>query len=156
MSDTDWLLMVYLTFGFAFQALLALNFAARNWLPELERRYGWIIYALGLVALAIGALMLIDGRAWYLVVAPLLLALWAGYGFRVDLWKPIAWRRPPHWPVFGPYVGLFVASLLLYWGSMWAIGVGYWIAFGLLYALHTALNIYSHRGSPASAAASES
>jgi len=27
---------------------------------------------------------------------------------------------------------------------MWFIGLAYWIAFGLLYGVHTGLNIYSH------------
>ncbi len=148
MSNTDPLLIGYVVFGFAFQSLLTLNFAARNWRPQLERQYGWIIYALGLIALAIGVLMLIDQRVWYFVAAPLSLALWAAYGFRVDVWRPIAWRSPPRWSIFGPYVGLFVASLLLYWASMWAVGVGYWIAFGVMYLLHTALNVYSHRRNP--------
>ena len=143
----DGLLTAYVVFAFVLQGLLALNFAARNWWPALERQYGWIIYAFGLPSLAIGVLMLVDSRAWYYVVPPLLLTSWAVFGFRVDIWRPVSWRNPPRWSIFGPYVGTYVASLLLFWGSMWTVGPAYWIVFGCTYVLHTALNVYSHRRS---------
>lgn len=145
MTEVDRLLIAYVAFGIAIQVLLTLNFAARNWRPELERSYGWIIYASGLISLALGVLMWIDARPWYFIAGPLLFSVWSALGFWVDIWRPVAWRSPPRWNVFGPYVGVYVASLLLYWGSMWTVGSSYWIAFGALYALHTALNIYSHR-----------
>ena len=146
MNTSDFLNVFYVVFGFAAQILLIANFALRNWKPELERTYGWIIYALGVPSLILGLLILAAGRPWYFVAAPLLFSIWAAFGYRVDIWRPIPWRTPPRRSIFGPYVALFVGSLLLFWFSMWYLGTAYWIAFGLMYAGHTLLNIYSHRG----------
>jgi hypothetical protein len=145
MNTSELLLALYLGFAFLVQALLIINFAARNWKPELERIYGWIIYALGAPSVVLGALMFVDDQPWFFVVPPFLFFIWAMFGYIVDLWRPAAWRNPPRWSIFVPYVGLFAASLLLFWGSMWYIGTIYWIGFGVMYAVQTGLNIYSHR-----------
>ncbi len=145
MNTSELLQAVYVAFAFLVQALLTFNFTARNWKPEIERTYGWIIYALGVPSLLLGILMLVDNQPWFFVVPPFLYSAWALLGYRVDIWRPVAWRNPPRWSIFVSYVGLFVSSLLLFWGSMWYVGTIYWIAFGVMYALHTFLNIYSHR-----------
>ncbi len=145
MDTFDLPLVLYVSFAFLIQVLLILNFAARNWKPEIERTYGWIIYALGAPSVVLAALMLVEERPWYFVLPPFLYFIWAIFGYVVDLWRPTAWRNPPRWGIFVPYVGLFVSSLLLFWGSMWSIGNSYWIAFGAMYAIHTIFNIFSHR-----------
>ena len=150
MDTSDPLVVAYVVFAFVVQGLLFLDFAARNWRPELERNWGWIIYASGLAALALGVILLANGSQWTFFAPPLLFALWAALGYSVDVWRPIAWRNPPRWFIFIPYVGLYVVSLILFWISMWFIGMAYWIAFGVLYGLHTALNVYSHRQKSAS------
>jgi len=156
MITSEMLLALYVGFAFLVQALLVINFTARYWKPELERNYGWIIYALGLPSLILGILMLVDSRPWYFVVPPLLFSVWALVGYRVDVWHPAEWRNPPRWSIFIPYVALFMGSLLLFWFSMWYVDSIYWIAFGLMYVIETILNIYSHRRKSPSAATLES
>jgi hypothetical protein len=82
---------------------------------------------------------------WYEPLAFGLFAGWAGLGFAVDYLRRAEWRSPPLWPVFVPYVGLFIVSLFAFWMPLWSTGPGPWFAFGLLYALHTGLNLASHR-----------
>jgi hypothetical protein len=145
MTTSELLLAFYVGFAFLVQTLLIINFTARNWKPEIERAYGWIIYALGAPSVILGALMYVEDQPWFFVVPPLLYFMWAVFGYFVDLWRPIAWRTPPRWSIFLPYVGLFAGSLILFWVSMWYVGLIYWIAFGVMYVIETILNIYSHR-----------
>lgn len=145
MNGSELLQALYVAFAFSVQVLLILNFAARNWKPEVEKTYGWVIYSLGAPSAVLAALLFVADKPWFFVVPPLLYFVWTILGYYVDLWRPMAWRIPPRWSIFAPYVGLFAASLLLFWVSMWYVGMAYWIAFGAMYAAHTILNIYSHR-----------
>jgi len=133
--------------GFAFlsQIFLALNFASRNWKPSLERKYGWVVYALGIPAALLGVYYWVNGVPWHFTIAPILFSTWALYGYYVDIIREINWRSPPTWPVFIPYVTLYMASQFSFWIPLWSIGLGYWIAFSMLYILNTSLNLYSHR-----------
>jgi hypothetical protein len=135
---------LFIGFGFLEQVLLVLDFAARLWRPPLERRYGWLIYALGLPAGGLAILLAVSGAPGYQPLAFGLYAAWAGLGAWVDHVRPVAWRSPPRWRVFVPYVGLFTASQFAFWIPMWYVGLGAWLAFGALYALQTSLNLASH------------
>jgi D-alanyl-D-alanine carboxypeptidase len=135
---------VFVLFGFLVQVLLVADFAARRWRPTLERRYGWVIYTLGIPAAGLALYLWLDGAAWYQPLAFGLFGLWALFGAWVDYLRPVAWRTPPRWPVFLPYVGLFVTSLFAFWIPLWYVGLPVWLAFGALYAVHTGLNIASH------------
>lgn len=138
---------VFVVSAFLVQVLLVLNFAARNWRPALERKYGWVIYALGIVAVLLAIVFALGHQPAYAIVAWLLYAVWAGFGFYVDTYRQIAWRSPPRWPVLIPYVVLFIASQFAFWIPLWYVGIGYWAAYTVLYFLNTALNISSHRQS---------
>lgn len=135
---------LFVVFALLTQGLLFSNFAARLWQPSLERQYGWIVYALGIPALFLGILYIADGQPWMVAVAPLVYAAWAALGYYVDIYAGIPWRTPPIWPVFLPYVTLFMAAQFFFWIPLWSMGVPYWIAYTLLYVLNTALNIGSH------------
>jgi hypothetical protein len=120
---------LFVAFAFLAQVLLIINFAARNWRPLLERRYGWLIYAMGIPGIGLGILFLARAQPWTIVAAPL------------------KWRSPPRWPVFIPYVALFMAGQFLFWIPLWYVGLAYWIIYTVMYFLNTGLNIYSHRKS---------
>ncbi len=136
---------VFVAFAFGVQVLLVLNFAARNWRPALERRYGWVIYALGIVALLPAVVFARSGQPWSTVLAFLFYTAWAAFGFYVDTYRQIEWRNPLRLPVMLPYVFLFVAAQMAFWVPLWFVGRGYWIAYGVLYSVSTTLNWYSHR-----------
>jgi D-alanyl-D-alanine carboxypeptidase len=138
---------LFVVFGFLVQVLLVVDFTARLWRPMLERRYGWLIYALGLPAAVTVAFLLLNGAPWYEPLAFGLFTAWTAFGATVDYLRPVPWRTPPFWPVFLPYVGLFMAGLFAFWIPLWYVGIEVWAAFGILYLLHTTLNIASHRRS---------
>ena len=60
-------------------------------------------------------------------------------------------RLPPkyrwdRWSIFIPYVALLTAAQIGMWVSLWYVDLRLWISFGILYAIHTTLNISSHVG----------
>jgi hypothetical protein len=136
---------VFVVFAFAVQVLLVLNFTARNWRPKLELKYGWVIYALALVALLLALVFALGRQPGYAILAPLTYALWAGFGYYVDAYRHIEWRNPPRLTVLIPYVLLFIASQFAFWIPLWYVGLGHWAAYGVFYVVNTALNLYSHR-----------
>ena len=73
------------------------------------------------------------------------MALWAGFGAAVDLWRPSDWRRPPfNWRVFGPYLLLYFFAQMFMWWPLWDIARLAWVAFLLLFVPSTVLNIRGH------------
>jgi hypothetical protein len=136
---------LFIAFAFLSQILLILNFAARNWKPVFERRYGWITYAMGVPALILGIVFLLDGQPGSYVFAPFTYAAWAAFGATIDLIRPVSWRSPTRWSVFIPFVLLFMIAQFAFWIPLWSIGIAYWIVYTLMYALNTALNLNSHR-----------
>ena len=142
----DTLQALFVVFAFLVQVLLIINFVARNWKPSLERKHGWLLYTMvGTLGVILGILFLAGDQPWYIVAAPLVNSIWAAFGYYVDTYRQISWRSPPRWSVFIPYVGLFMVSQFFFWIPLWYIGLEYWIAYGAMYFINTALNIYSHR-----------
>lgn len=135
----------FVAFAFVFQLALVLDFAARHWRPDLERRYGWIVYALGIPGLILAGLCIVTRETWNIWAAPVVFAAWAGFGYMVDVRMKIPWRSPPRWPIFIAYVILFLAAQFLFWIPLWTVGISYWIGYTALYVLNTVLNITSHR-----------
>lgn len=136
---------VFVGFAYLIQVLLIFNFIARNWKPELERRHGWMIYALGILSAGMCLLYWINDQPWYLTLGFGVYALWAAYGFYIDQYREINWRELRIYSIMIPYVGLFIVCQFVFWIPMWSFGLGYWIAYSVMYALNTALNLYSHR-----------
>ncbi|MBN1318003.1 MAG: hypothetical protein JXA42_21145 [Anaerolineales bacterium] len=145
MNSNEIYRQLFVCIAFLVQGLLILNFAARNWRPSLERRFGWIIYALGLIGVVLGVVFLAGRAPWYMILAPLVLAVWAGYGYAIDILFKIEWRAPIRLAIFIPYVLLFMASQFVFWIPMWYIGIGYWVAYTITYTINTILNIISHK-----------
>jgi hypothetical protein len=135
----------FTVFGFASQVLLLGFFAAHLWRPADEARLGRLVYGMGLVALLLGAAFVAQGQPWYLVLAFALYAAWSTLGALVDIVRPIAWREPPRLSILVPYAALLTAALLAFWMPLRWVDQRLWIAFGLLYAAHTTLNLASHR-----------
>ena len=52
-----------------------------------------------------------------------------------------------------PYALLLIAALLAFWIPLWWVDRRLWVAFGVLYAAHTTLNVLSHRGGTGTGAA---
>lgn len=134
----------FVIFAFAMQVVLVIFFAARKWAFASAMQFGWLVYALGIPALLLSIVLLVNGKAWTFWLGGFLFAAWAVFGYSVDIARPVAWRGPIVWPVFIPYVLLYTASLMFYWWPLGLMGRPQWLAYGLLFVISTALNISSH------------
>lgn len=126
------------------QTVLVLHFAALRWRPRWQQQWGWLVYAMSLPGLVLGALFWVNNQPWYYWLATLLFAAWAALGYTVDILHPVNWRMPVWLPVFIPYVTLYMAAQFAFWIPLWFIWKGYWIMYAVLYAINTVLNISSH------------
>ena len=134
----------FTAFAFLSQILLISNFAAFRWKPRLQQQWGWIIYAAALIALPLGILFWVNGQAWYWWLAFMLYTIWAVFGFVVDILRPINWRIPIRWPIFLPYLILYIATQFAFWIPLWFVWPGFWILYAVLYIFNTVLNISTH------------
>ena len=144
MVEQNPLLSLYVAFAFISQALLIFHFVALLWKPDLQKKWGWIVYASGLIALPLGVLLLASNLPWYFVFACVLFAGWVFFGYSVDILRPVQWRKPIRWSIFLPYVILYVSAQFAFWIPLWFIWRGYWILYTLLYVINTGLNISTH------------
>lgn len=135
----------FVLFGFASQVLLLGFFAAHLWRPASEAWLGRLAYGMGLVAVVLGVAFVAQSQPWHLVLAFVLYAAWSALGTVVDIVRPTPWREPARLSILIPYAALLMAALLAFWVPLWWVDRGLWIAFGLLYAAHTSLNLLSHR-----------
>jgi hypothetical protein len=132
--------------AFGIQVVLLLYFALRTWRFDAAMRVGWVVYVLGLPAAVVSVVLLVGGRPWYQALAGFLYAAWAIFGYVVDIAHPVAWRSPIVWPVFIPYVLLYMGCQMFYWWPLGLLGRPLWFAYGALFVASTILNISSHNG----------
>lgn len=135
----------FIAFGFAVEILLVAFFAAHLWRPAREGWLGGVAYGMGLLALVLAVAFIADGQPWYLALAFVLYAAWAALGSVVDIFRPIPWREPARLSILVPYAVLLTLALLAFWIPLWSVDRALWLAFGALYAVHTTLNLASHR-----------
>jgi hypothetical protein len=74
----------------------------------------------------VNVLLVLDGKAWSLQMEERVLLhssawlgvfiylIWATYGFTVEYVRTTEWRNPIRWPIFGPYVTLYLATVMFY------------------------------------------
>lgn len=144
MSDPDNLEILFILTAFVFQAVLIAHFALRNWRFDVALRYGWIVYAFSVPAMVVSVVLLWGGKPLPLWLGGFLYLVWAICGYTVEYVRKIQWRNPPRWSIFGPYMILYLATIMFYW---WPLGLVYrplWYVYALLFVASTLLNITSH------------
>jgi hypothetical protein len=146
MTGLDNLEILFVVWAFLFQLALILHFALRRWSFGLIRRYGWLLYALSAPAVIVSVLLLLGGKTWSLWLGGFLYLVWAIFGYTVEYVRGIRWRNPIHWPVFGPYVTLYLATIMFYWWPLGLLSRPLWYVYALLFVASTVLNVASHRG----------
>lgn len=139
--------------SFLIQISLLLYFALRKWDFERAMAWGWIVYALALPAVIVSVVLLNGGKPWYLWLAGFLYTAWAIVGYVADIarpveWRPVEWRSPILWPVFIPYVLLYLASQMFYWWPLATIWKPLWYVYAVLFLISTLLNLTSHTSNP--------
>jgi hypothetical protein len=58
--------------------------------------------------------------------------------------KKIEWRSPVRWSVFGPYITLYLATVMFYWWPLALIEKTWWYIYTVMFIISTFLNITSH------------
>jgi hypothetical protein len=114
MFDLEKLDALFVSWAFLFQIILIIYFALRKWRFDIAMRYGPIVYALSIPAVAISIILLVGGKMWSLWLGGFIYFAWAVYGYFVDNVRKIQWRDPIRWQVFGPYVFLYLATVMFY------------------------------------------
>lgn len=144
MFDLDTLDTLFVLFAFLFQLALIVHFALRRWAFDTAVRYGPLVYALGIPALALSLAQIAGGKPWYLWPAGVLFAFWALFGYVIEYRLHIAWREPIRWTIFAPYVGLYLATVMFYWWPLATLYRPLWFVYAVLFVISTALNVASH------------
>jgi hypothetical protein len=147
MFGLDHLEVLFVVIAFLFQIVLIVHFALRKWRFDFVLRYGWIVYALSVPAAATSVLLLLGGKTWSLWLGGFITLVWAVYGYTVEYARGIQWRNPIRWPIFGPYVFLYLATIMFYWWPLATISRRLWYVYAVLFIVSTTLNLASHKGS---------
>lgn len=145
MFGLDSLDVLFVVFAFLFQIVLIIHFAVRRWAFDKAIRYGPVVYALAIPALALSIAQIIAGKPWTLWLAGILYAIWASFGYYVEYVRHIEWRDPIRWPVIGPYVFLYLATIMFYWWPLWDLALPLWYVYTALFIIATYLNVTSHQ-----------
>ena len=145
MFSLDKLDTLFVVCAFLFQAILILHFALRKWRFALALRYGPFVYALSLPAAVVSIILLLGGKPWSLWLSGFLYFLWAVFGYTVEYVKEIEWRNSVRWPILGPYVLLYLATVMFYWFPLALLYKPLWYAYAVLFCFSTYLNVTSHQ-----------
>lgn len=139
---------LYVFWALLFQVILIVHYALRRWAFEpYVWRYGWLVYALGLPAFVVSLILLFGGQAWSFWLGGFICLVWAGYGYVVDYVQKVRWRNPIRWRIAGPYVLLYLATIMFYWWPLGLISRQLWYLGASLFFISTFLNITSHKES---------
>lgn len=148
MSGLDGLEVLFVIWAFLFQAVLIAHFSLRKWaFDRYIRKSGWLVYAMSIPAVVVSLILLVGGMTWSLWIGGFIYLVWAVYGYSVEYVRRIQWRNPIRWPIFGPYVFLYLATIMFYWWPLGSLSRLLWYVYAVSFVISTALNITSHRGS---------
>jgi hypothetical protein len=137
---------LFIAWSFLFQLILITHFALRKWHFDLVLRYGWIVYALSIPAALISIVLLLNHQSWYLWLGGFLYLVWAAYGYWIEYVRQIEWRSSVRWSILGPYVTLYLATVMFYWWPLALIYKPLWYIYAVLFVASTILNLTSHQG----------
>lgn len=136
---------LFVVTAFIFQIILIIHFTLRKWHFDIAILYGPVVYALSIPAVLVSMILLLNGMAWFFWVSGFLYLLWGLFGYIVEYRMKTEWRNPIRWPIFGPYISLYLATILFYWFPLARISKPLWYLYAILFILSTALNVTSHK-----------
>jgi hypothetical protein len=145
MLDLDNWEILFVAWAFMFHIDLIMFFALRKWAFPVAIKYGWIVYASALIAPVVSIVLLLNGKPWFLWLGGFLHLVWAMYGFVVEYILHMQWRTPMNWSIGGPYVLLYLATIMFYWWPLGTLSRPLWYAYAALFVASTFLNMTSHK-----------
>ncbi|MFA9403761.1 MAG: hypothetical protein ACERKY_11950 [Anaerolineales bacterium] len=148
MFGSDSLEVLFVVWSFFIQFVLIVHFASRKWAFERYTwKYGWIVYALSIPSVLVSLVILFGGKPWSFWLGGFIFLVWAIYGYRIDYVQQRRWRNPVNWRIGGPYVTLYLATIMFYWWPLGLISRTLWFLYAGLFVISTWLNITSHHPS---------
>jgi hypothetical protein len=135
---------LFVIWAFVLQICLIVLFAIRKSNLDIILQYGWIFYLLSVPAVVISIIMLRGGKEWSFWIGGFIFLVWAIFGFIVEYVFKIPWRNPIVWPIFIPYITLYLGTIMFYWFPLGIFGRPLWYIYAAFFALSTYLNITSH------------
>ncbi len=140
--------ILYVVTAILFQLALIIHFALRKWyFADYIMKYGWSIYALSVPAVVMSLFLLRGGMTWGFWLGGFIFLVWATFGYIIEYRMGIQWRSPIRWQFFGPYVLLYLATVMFYWWPLALISKPLWVVEAVLFIGSTILNITSHKSS---------
>jgi hypothetical protein len=137
--------ILFVVWSFLIQILLITHFALRKWAFTIVQSFGWIFYILGIPALIISIYILLGGENWGFWLGGILQFVWSAFGFYIEyIRKDTTWRNPLRWSIAGPYVMLYLSTIMFQWFPLGNVNRTYWYIYAVLFVISTYLNITSH------------
>jgi hypothetical protein len=144
MSGLDKYDTLFAVWAFVFHICLIILFAIRKSNMDIILKYGWLFYLLCIPALIISLIMIRGGKPFSFWLAGFIFLVWAVLGFTVEYVFKIQWRNPIIWPIFIPYVLLYLGTIMFYWFPVGMLSRPLWYLYAALFAVSTYLNVTSH------------
>jgi hypothetical protein len=104
-----------------------------------------VVYALSIPAVLVSGLLISAGKPWWEWLGGCLYLVWGVFGYTVEYIKKIKWRSPIYWPIFVPYLILYLATCMFYWWPLAHINKPFWYVAVVLFIIATDLNVSSHQ-----------
>lgn len=131
-DDSGTTLVLFTAFSIVAELLILAYVIDRAMRGEAAERFSWVVYGMGVPAVLLGALFIIDGDEARWWIGPMAFAAWTLFGAVIDHGLRIRWRDPARWPVLAAYVALFAAAQVALWVPLWFVHPAVWATFGAL------------------------
>ena len=136
---------LFVVWAFLLQVVLIVHFALRKpFFESYTAKYSWIVYALCIPAAVVSIILWRGGKSWTFWLGGFLFVIYAAFGYWIDFMVQTPWRNPIQWTIAGPYVFLYLATIMFYWWPLGRLDRGLWFVYGILFVIATILNLRSH------------
>lgn len=136
---------LFIFIAFTVQIVMVIYFGLRKWDYDLASEWGWVVYLLAFPTFLFSMEFVRCGESWTYWTGGILYGFWGVLGYSVDIVGGVEWRFPIYWPVFVPYLILYLAAIIFYWWPMENINRRLWYVYGCLILVSTYLNLTSQR-----------
>ena len=137
---------IFILWAFLLLLLLIVHFSIRKvFFSRYTLRFGWIVYALCIPAVAVSLLMIQAGRDWSFWLGGFLFLGFAIFGYLVDYRYKFQFRKPFKPSIGIPYVLMYLAAIMFYWWPLTLIRRPLWYVYATLFIISTMLNVTSHK-----------
>ena len=106
-------------------------------------KFGWSMYALSVPAVLVSIFLLVGGLDWAFWLGGFIFLIWAMFGYIIEYRMQIQWHSPIRWQFFGPYVLLYLATVMFYWWPLALISKTLWYLYAILFIISSILNVTS-------------